>query len=575
MNNISSRTWLFPTILSSVLFIAAFLFFGFVYPHHIHFHEQYQLFLFDADYITDIISVPGGIADLIGRFLTQFFLYAWLGAAIVAILLVGVFLLMLRIAPKGWLQALGLLPSIILWIFFCDVNALLGAIIAILLALLAEWAISAIGNRGLRQSICIISVPVLYWALGPAAIICCVLYLISAIRAHDKKETIVAAVSTLAMIVMPLFAQNWVPIPLDRLYLSPHYYRYLITTPYLFLIAIASIVIIPILPHTSSCRWKSITAWAIIICTGGFAIKASYSGQSEDVLSYDFMCRFQQWNRLINAANHKKPKNSLSCTALNLALGMKGLLADRMFEYNQNGTAGLLPEFKREQIGPLTTGEVYYHLGMINTAQRFIFEAQEAISDHQKSGRCYKRLAETNLINGNYEVARKYLIALSKSMFYSDWAEEAMPLLYNEKAIAQHKEYGRLRSLMPKEDKMFQDRDIPDMLGLQVLSNGTNQLAYEYMQCAYLLNGDLDAFVSHLDMSSDIKYQRMPYMFQQAYGIWWGRNHKSQDKMPEFISPSTIANMNQFFSAAQQQPVNKDNLRARFGNTYWCYYFIH
>ena len=55
---------------------------------------------------------------------------------------------------------------------------------------------------------------------------------------------------------------------------------------------------------------------------------------------------------------------------------------------------------------------------MITVAQRTVFEAQEAILDFQKSGRCYQRLAQTYLILGNYEVARKYLIALQKTLFY-------------------------------------------------------------------------------------------------------------------------------------------------------------
>ena len=69
---------------------------------------------------------------------------------------------------------------------------------------------------------------------------------------------------------------------------------------------------------------------------------------------------------------------------------------------------------------------------MINTAQRFTFEAMESIPNFNKSSRCFKRLAETNLINGQYEVAAKYLRALRKTLFYKDWAEEAMTYLYDE-----------------------------------------------------------------------------------------------------------------------------------------------
>ena len=67
------------------------------YPHHLHYQEQYQLFLFDSTYVWEIVKQPGGVADLLGRFCTQFFLYAWVGAFIIAVLLSAVQLLTLSI----------------------------------------------------------------------------------------------------------------------------------------------------------------------------------------------------------------------------------------------------------------------------------------------------------------------------------------------------------------------------------------------------------------------------------------------------------------------------------------------
>ena len=77
--------------------VAVLLFFGLAYPHHLHYQEQFQLFLFDGDYVWDIVRLPGGIADLLGRFCTQFFLFAWVGAVIIALLLSVIQLLTLRL----------------------------------------------------------------------------------------------------------------------------------------------------------------------------------------------------------------------------------------------------------------------------------------------------------------------------------------------------------------------------------------------------------------------------------------------------------------------------------------------
>lgn len=512
---------------------------------------------------------------MIGRFLTQFFLMAWGGAAIISTLLACIYLLTSRVAKQGWTEGLSMTPAIALWAFMCDENALLGAIVAIALALMADWCLSTIENRLIRLTLRIITIPVLYWALGPIAIISCILYLINAIRCRDKIEIIIAASSLVVMIMMPLLAQIYVALPLNKLYMSPHYYRDPQTIPQLIWIAVGITVVVAMLPATSPCRWKRIMTWATVICSCGWVLSKSYNRQSEEVMSYDFMCRFQQWNRLTETAQHKKPKNSLSCTALNLALGMKGQLGDHIFEYNQNGVGGLIPRFNRDAVSPLTTSEVYYQLGLINTAQRLVFEAQEAIADYQKSGRCYKRLAETNLIIGNYEVARKYIDALSKTIFYRAWAKEAMSMLDNQELINNNKEYGHLRKLMPNEDYMFQEQIIGELLGRQMLANKTNRLAYEYLLCAFLLERDLDSFASCLGMGSEINYQHMPYMFQQAYSLWWSRNHNAQEKMPDFINPNIIGNLNQFANAMQKAPTNRSKLSSQFGNTYWYYYFMH
>lgn len=89
-------------LLYTLLFgLAVLLFFGLAYPHHLHYQEQFQLFLFDGNYVWDIVRHPGGMADLLGRFCTQFFLFAWVGAAVIAVLLSAVQLLMTRLTWWG------------------------------------------------------------------------------------------------------------------------------------------------------------------------------------------------------------------------------------------------------------------------------------------------------------------------------------------------------------------------------------------------------------------------------------------------------------------------------------------
>ena len=463
----------------TILFgVAVFLFFGLAYPHHLHYQEQYQLFLFDSNYVWDVVRLPGGVADLLGRFCTQFFLFAWVGAAIIAVLLSAVQLLTLRIAGSwtsqvpgagwGWLYGLSFVPSFLLWLFLLDENALLGGVWAVLLTQLAVLGImgtvmrdtNSTRKRIIRTVLVILTFLILYWiAFGGSH--------------YNRYPTVFPTLlyaAWLSAIVLPLVVR-----------ICRKHFRFLF-------------------PHVSFPFLISYFSFLILLFS---LVWTNANFKAEKVMGYDFMARHQQWNRILATVNAENPNNQIGVTVQNLALAMHGFLSDHLFDYNQNGIAGLLPDVQTDATSPLPTAEAFYQLGLINVAQRTVFEAQEAILDFQKSGRCYKRLAQTNLINGNYEVARKYLLALRKTLFYRAWANETLPLLGNEKAIAEHPEYGHLRQWACKEDYYFSDHVTPEMLEGLYKDNTDNRLALEYLKAYYMLTNDREGYTKLLRQISN------------------------------------------------------------------------
>ena len=454
-------------LLCTLLFgVAVVLFFALGYPHHLHYQEQYQLFLFDSTYVWEIVREPGGVADLLGRFSTQFFLYAWVGALIIGLLLSAVQLLTLRLSGSGSLYGLSFVPAFLLWLFLLDENALMGGVWAVLLSLLAAWGILSLRKKLSTISyslFTIVAILLLYLLVGPVCL----------------------------------------PIPIESLWTGAHYHRYPTVFPWLLWGAAFSIwglMGIALLIHRFPKHFSlhsplsSHLLTALVAAIMGSFVWKNANFRAEKVMQYDFMARHQQWNRILETVNKEKPNNQIGVTVQNLALAMHGVLLDQLFNYHQNGIAGLLPDVKEDATSPLPTAEAFYQLGMINVAQRTVFEAQEAILDFQKSSRCYMRLAQTNLINGSYEVARKYLTALQKTLFYHDWANETLPLLGDEAAIAKHPEYGRLRKMAYDDDFYFSDHVTPEMLQSLYLRNRDNGLAYQYLVAYYLLTGDQEGY---------------------------------------------------------------------------------
>ena len=79
--------------------------------------------------------------------------------------------------------------------------------------------------------------------------------------------------------------------------------------------------------------------------------------------------------------------------------------------------------------------DIAYQLYWTNISQRTAFEAMEYIPNYNKSGRALKRLVETNIIGGHYDVARKYISILEKTTFYREWAKSMRPLTDNPELI--------------------------------------------------------------------------------------------------------------------------------------------
>jgi hypothetical protein len=527
------------SIVCTLLFgVAVVLFWGLVYPHHLHYQEQYQLFLFDDTYVWEVAKHLGGMADLLGRFCTQFFLYAWVGAAIIGLLLSGIQVLMLRLVSWGRFYGLSFIPSFLLWLFLLDENALLSGVWALLLTLSAVCFIVRLPKGWLRWIVMVSAIPVLYVLVGPVCL----------------------------------------PLPVSSLWSGIHYYRNPAEFPILLWAASLSIFVLPlavrVLHSRATVSVRSVVPFFsfVLVAVGmGCLIWKNSQFKAEKIMQYDFMASHQQWNRILETINVEKPNNQIGVTVQNLALAMRGLLSDRMFGYHQNGIAGLLPDVQRDATSPMPTAEAFYQLGMISVAQRTVFEAQEAILDFQKSARCYKRLAQTNLINGSYEVARKYLTALQKTLFYREWANETLPLLGDEAAIARHPEYGPLRRRSYDENFFFSDHVTLQMLQRLFLSDTTNRLAYEYLMAYNLLTGDLENFAHYVGWGGKLGYSTLPRYFQEALLLWADFNHERN--VPIQISPAMMERFRQFVSYIKSPTMSHEGLAQYFGDTYWYYYF--
>ena len=594
MKNLMIKSW--KPLLSLLFGVAVVIFWSVPYMSGLCFQEQYQMFLFDIGYFLERIVQPGGLADYISEFLVQFYYMPVLGGTIIALLLMSIQAISWGLMKQYGMKAvfpgylLSFVPSIVLWCAMGDQNLLLSFVVALSGALLMGWIHNRFHNRLVKVVFELVSTALVYWFLGPVVFLYAALMIGDTLMKGKQNRHILSSLGYSACLLILTVA--WILLttqslqyPLYRIFSGLNYYRYPGTVSPLPLgVMIWTVVVVFFGMVPDGHAWiKKLqqskvviaVAYVLVIVASWFGIKASFDEMTYDLIDYDFLVRTEQWDKIIEKAEKKPATTPLSVSCVNLALSQKGMLADRLFEFYQNGGEGLFPTFTRDMISPVSTAEIFFRLGMVNDAERYMFEAQEAIPNYRKSARLTRRIIECEIINGNYQVAAKLLRRLQKTLFYSNWANQTMALLGNEKAINRHPIYGKLRKYREKkQDFLFSDREMDQMLGLLFLNDNHNRMAYEYLMCYELLQRDLEKFVQYYPLGRFVGYDHIPRSFQEILIGNWMKTHSDPRTIPYSVDAQNVNNTLNFIQLYMQNPKNPQLGQQPYVSNAWHYVMV-
>lgn len=594
MKNLMIKSW--KPLLSLLFGVAVVIFWSVPYMSGLCFQEQYQMFLFDTNYFLERIVLPGGLADYISEFLVQFYYMPVLGGAIIALLLMSIQAISWGLMKQYGMKAvfpgylLSFVPSIVLWCAMGDQNLLLSFVVALSGALLMGWIHNRFHNRLVKVVFELVSTALVYWFLGPVVFLYAALMIGDTLMKGKQNGHILSSLGYSACLLILTVA--WILLttqslqyPLYRIFSGLNYYRYPGTVSPLPLgVMIWTVVVVFFGMVPDGHAWikklqqsKVVMAlvYVLVIVASWFGIKASFDAMTYDLIDYDFLVRTEQWDKIIEKAEKKPATTPLGVSCVNLALSQKGQLADRLFEFYQNGGEGLFPTFTRDMISPVSTAEIFFRLGMVNDAERYMFEAQEAIPNYRKSARLTRRIIECEIINGNYQVAAKLLRRLQKTLFYSNWANQTMALLGNEKAINRHPVYGKLRMYREKkQDFLFSDQEMDQMLGLLFLNDNHNKMAYEYLVCYELLQRDMEKFMQYYPLGRFVDYDHIPRSFQEILIGNWMKTHSDPRTIPYSVDAQNVNNTLNFIQLYMQNPKNPQLGQQPYVSNAWHYMMV-
>ena len=550
-----------------LLGISVFLFWYLKYPHALSYQEQYQLFLWSSDYFCQRISVVGGLADWLGELFTQFYYVSWLGALLLALLFVSFQWLVWanmktshssgnytagRLSfPSPFFYPLSMVPCAMLLWLMGDVSVLLSYLMALIACLVEALLMTVvfrqskgkrIGMAGLDFKLTII----LFWLFGALAW----LYVGLRIAREGWRWLWMVVELLLVQWIASLLLTQW---PVQQVFLPMTYYRIPLQMPWM--LWALPIVIICIVRLGASCKLSKMgdtgryvavaLEFMLLVVCSQLLIPTGYDKEMYELIRQDYLVRNERWDEIIDRAQMYQVPTPFSSVCVNLALSQKRQLADRMFDFYQSGEDALIMPRFHDMTSMLPSMEVFWRLGMVNSAQRYAFDSQASILNARNSGRLTRRIAECMLVNGHYGPARKHLELLSQSLYYSDWANEKLQSLKQngkarEQAIQKDPQLSRVRNLRFKNDFLYGYEEMDKMLGLLFINNTQNLMALDYMLGQILLGAKIPEFQQYLGWAQQYgNYQSMPRGYQDVVRCIQNNGKVSESPYRDYIRQKT------------------------------------
>ena len=172
---------------------------------------------------------------------------------------------------------------------------------------------------------------------------------------------------------------------------------------------------------------------------------------TEEEREYDVLQLNGKWEQIVEK-NFHEPTRSLACRkVVRLAqyrLGQAG--QDAVFECLSDSHDALSSE-----LAAMMLSDVYIQLGMVTMAQRAAFEAMVKHADVVDCERPLRRLTETALITGQYELALKYIAIVEQHFSSADWVQTMRTLAMHPEQISQHPVFSKLRESYEKTQDQF------------------------------------------------------------------------------------------------------------------------
>lgn len=446
--------------------------------YHFYYMEQWTTFYYEGDLAWQTLCKPGGITVLVAEFLQQFFCYG-LGPVIFGGLMTLVAWGQSQLV-KGAPRYLGCVTAVAMLLTLTSSN---GSLLSGSVTFVCAMLLVAMVCRAHKILKCLAIVLLL-----------CVVRKDNLVR-EGNEET--------ALIYLP-WATAAVVFLLQIFLRQLKFYKAQFGT------ATAS--------QLTRKRMALDLGLQLIVVVGASAalFATSYSAKDQYMEKIYYYVRHQQWDEIISRSHSRGSKGNVTFQLCrNMALAEKGELGEKFLMYEQSGMNSIMTtDMNSLQVTMLLT-DVFYAMGYVNMSQLCAFESQECIDN--KSPYLWQRLVDTNLENGAYAVAEKYIQKLERTLAYRDWARERRKFLYNDAAVRRDPVLGLKRKCIFKGDCLMGRDGFDHDLERIVEACPEHRASLEYLGAMYIVSNQQGKFLRLMKKYKGTKAMpRIPASFEKA-----------------------------------------------------------
>lgn len=299
----------------------------------------------------------------------------------------------------------------------------------------------------------------------------------------------------------------------------------------------------------------------------------SYDKSKKAFLQIDYYCHVGDWEKVLDMVKGGRSGRSLVESQAYRALYHLGRLSDELFRYTRHfGGDGLFMHTSTLVLFPRQHSDIFFDLGILNESEHW---AYEAIAMNGETAWNIQRLAVINILEGNNDVATRYLDKLKKTVWHRTWAQEYQKVLADTTSPYSLPPFQYLKNAVPETDFLVSTYE-PKLCLQEMLNTPGNRMAFEYFMANCLLEGNISQFIQQVHRLNDFGYQRIPRHFEEAILIYiqltGNKNvglrglNISDDTIREFIAfNQTLDKFDKKADRAYRQ------LEEKYWDTYWFY----